>query len=81
MPGPEESAGRVRANVTKRSASGALVMKHFSPSIIQSSPSRTARVRSPAGFDPAPGSVRANDATTSPDAIRSSHVAFWASVP
>ena len=47
----------------------------------QSSPSRTARVRRPDGLEPAPGSVSANEATTSPEAIRSSHVAFCSSVP
>ena len=81
MPGPVESAGRVRANTTNSPAVGALVMKRFSPSMIQSSPSRTAAVRRPAGLEPAPGSVRAKEATTSPAAIRSSHCAFCSSVP
>ena len=65
MPGPSSSAGRVRAKTTNRSATGALVMNRFSPVITQSSaPSRTALVRRPAGFDPAPGSVSAKEATS-----------------
>ena len=81
MPGPFSSAGRVRAKTTNRSANGAFVMKRFWPSITQSSPSRLAVVRSPAGLDPAPDSVRANDATTSPEAILSSHCLRCTSVP
>lgn len=75
------SAGRVRANTTKRLATGALVMKRFCPEITQLSPSRTALVRRPAGLDPAPGSVSAKDATTSPDAIDSNQRDFCSSVP
>ncbi len=81
MPVPDSSAGRVRANTTNRSADGALVMNRFWPSMIQSSPSRTARVCSPAGLEPAPCSVSANEATTWPAASRSSQVAFCSSVP
>jgi hypothetical protein len=83
MPVPDASAGRVRANTTNRSADGALVMNRFWPSMIQSSPSssRPARVCSPAGLEPAPGSVSANDATTSPEASRPSQAAFCSSVP
>ena len=47
----------------------------------QSSPSAVAVVRRPAGFDPAPGSVSANEATTSPEAIPGSHRVFCSSVP
>ncbi len=81
MPAPLSSAGRVRAKVTNRSASGALVIQRLSPLRTHSSPSRTAVVRSPAGLEPAPGSVSAKDATTSPDASRPSHSAFCSSVP
>lgn len=49
------------------------------PEMIQSSPSRVAVVRSPAGSEPAPGSVSANEAT-SPSARRGSHCCFCASV-
>ena len=38
-------------------------------------------MRRPAGLDPAPGSVNAKEATTSPEAIRSSHSFFCSSVP
>ena len=45
-------------------------MNRFWPVITQvRPPSRTALVRKPAGFEPAPGSVSANDATTSPEAM------------
>ena len=81
MPVPDLSAGRVRANTTNRSADGALVMKRFWPSMIQSPPSRTARVCNPDGSEPAPGSVSANEAITWPAASRSSQVAFCWSVP
>jgi hypothetical protein len=85
MPVPDASAGRVRANTTNRSADGALVMNRFCPSMIQSpvesSSTRPARVCSPAGLDPAPGSVSANEATTAPEASRPSQAAFCSSVP
>ena len=46
------------------------LMNHLSPSITQSSPSRTARVSSMAGSEPAPGagSVMAKQERTSPRA-------------
>ena len=82
MPGPSSSAGRVRAKTMNRSAIGALVMNRFcSVDDPISSPSRTAFVRRPDGFEPAPGSVSANEATTSPVAMRSSQRAFCSSVP
>ena len=81
MPVPEAEAGAVRANTTNRPASVALVMNCFLPSMTQPSPSAVALVLSPAGFDPAPGSVSANDATISPEAIPGSHRAFCSSVP
>lgn len=56
-------------------------MNCFCPEITQCSPSRTALVRSPDGLEPAPGSVSANDATTSPEAMPSSQRAFCSSVP
>ena len=45
-------------------------MNRFWPLITHCPPSRTAFARRPAGFEPAPGSVSANDATTSPEAMR-----------
>ena len=80
MPAPSSSAGRVRAKTMNKSATGALVMKRFCPLMIQSEPSRTAFVRRPDGFDPAPDSVSANEATR-PDTIGSSQRAFCSSVP
>ena len=81
MPVPALGAGAVRANTTNRSASVALVMNCLPPSMTQPSPSAVAVVRRPAGFDPAPGSVSAKEATTSPEAIPGSQRAFCSSVP
>jgi hypothetical protein len=81
MPGSAPAASRVRAKTTNSPAIGALVMNRLAPLITHSPESRTARVRSPAGLEPAPGSVRAKDATTSPEASRSSQAAFCSSVP
>ena len=54
-------AGAVRAKTTNRPASVAFVMNCLLPLMIQSSPSGFAVVLRPAGLDPAPGSVSAND--------------------
>jgi hypothetical protein len=81
MPGSFGCGSRVRAKTMNRSAMGALVMNCLCPSITQVSPSRRARVRRPAGLEPAPGSVRAKEATTSPAAMRSSQVFFCSAVP
>ena len=51
------------------------------PSRIQSSPSRRARVRIPAGFEPKSGSVRPKHPIASPAAIRGSHACFCCSLP
>ncbi|MDT7707011.1 MAG: hypothetical protein QOG20_2618 [Pseudonocardiales bacterium] len=61
-------------------------MYFFCPSITQWSPTRRARVRRPAGLDPAPGSTRAATATAtaatiSQEAIRVGPSFFCASVP
>ena len=69
------------ANATNRSAIGALVMNRFCPLMIQPSSVRVAVLRMPDGSDPASGSVSANEATTRPSAIASSHRFFCASVP
>ena len=71
----------MRAKTTNRPASVALVMNSLLPSMTQSSPSAVAVVLRPEGFDPAPGSVSANEATTSPEAIPGSHRDFCSSVP
>ena len=81
IPGPASSAGRVRANTMNRSATGALVMYCLDPSITHDALSRIALVFSPDGLEPAPGSVSAKDATTSPEAMGSSHRLFCSSVP
>lgn len=81
MPRVRGASGSVRAKTMKTSASGALVMYRLAPLITQSSPSRWARVVSVDGSDPASGSVSANDARTSPEAILGSHSAFCSSVP
>ena len=57
------------------------MIHRFCPEITQPSRSRTALVRSPDGLDPAPGSVNAKEATTSPAAIGSSQRDFCSSVP
>ena len=74
-------AGAVRAKTTNSPAVVALVMNCFEPSITHPSPSGVAVVRRPAGFEPAPGSVSANEATTSPEAIPGSQRSCCSSVP
>jgi hypothetical protein len=71
----------VRAKTMSTSAQFALVMKRFCPSMTYASPSRTARVRSPLGSEPASGSVSANDATSSPLANPGRYCCFCRSVP
>src|SRR5690606_28631577 len=79
IPGPDSDGGCVRANTTNNPASVALVMNCLVPSITQPSPSGSAAVRRLAGFDPAPGSVSANDATFSAEARPGSDLAFCSS--
>jgi hypothetical protein len=57
MPPSEPFSGSVTANTITKSASLPPVMKIFSPLMIQSSPSRTARVLMLRASEPAPGSV------------------------
>ena len=57
MPPRLPFCGSVTASTTATSATGALWMKIFSPLMIQSSPSRTARVLMLRASEPAPGSV------------------------
>jgi hypothetical protein len=49
--------------------------------MVQPSPVQLAVLRIPDGSEPASGSVNANDASTRPSAIGSSHRCFCASVP
>ena len=51
------------------------------PLITQSSPSRLARVRMPAGLDPKSASVSPKQPMASPVAIRGSQVVFCSSLP
>ena len=57
------------------------MIQRFCPEITQPSPDAVALVRRPDGLEPAPGSVSAKEATTSPPAIGSSQRAFCSSVP
>lgn len=59
----------------------ALVMKHFSPSNTQCSPSRRAVVRMAATSLPASGSVMPMAAMAWPLRTASRQRAFWASLP
>ncbi len=82
MPGPSESAGRLLGEDDNRSAVGALVMNRFWPGDHPAVPVPNGLgTRNPAGFEPAPDSVSAKDATTSPEAIPSSQRLFCSSVP
>ena len=69
----------------KSPAVGAFVMNRLPPLMTHPSPSGSdtvvAVVRRPAGLEPAPGSVNANDATVSPLAMPGSHRARCSSVP
>ena len=59
----------------------AFVMNIFEPSITQSPPSSRAVVRVAPASDPAPGSVRPNAASRSPEASAGSHPAAARRVP
>jgi hypothetical protein len=63
------------------SATDPLVIHIFVPLITQSSPSRLARVRIPAGLEPKSGSVSPKQPMASPVAIRGSQVVFCSSLP
>ena len=56
---PRAPSPPVRANTKANDAQDPSVMKIFEPESTQSSPSRSARVRSDAGSEPASGSVSA----------------------
>jgi hypothetical protein len=62
-------SGSVTANTITKSASLPPVMKTFSPLMIQSLPSRTARVRMLRASEPAPGSVIAKQDRRSPSMV------------
>ena len=68
------------AKTTKMSATPALVIKHFLPLIMYSSPTSFAVVLPEATSEPASGSVRAN-APQPPGQMTSAYIFFCASVP
>ena len=71
----------VRAHTTATSATVPLVIHILVPSRTQSSPSRLAAVRMPAGFEPKSGSVRPKQPIASPVAMRGSHSCLCSSEP
>src|SRR5829696_5536738 len=71
----------VRANRMPSSLWCAPELQTFCPSTTHSSPSRNARVRSPARSDPAPGSLNSWHHTSSPRSSAGRYRCFCASVP
>ena len=71
----------VRAHTVATSAMLPLVIHILLPVRIQSEPSRTARVRMPAGLEPKSGSVSPKQPIASPPASRGSHSSFCSSEP
>ena len=71
----------VCAHTVATSAMPPLVIHILEPLRIQSSPSRTARVRMSDGLDPKSGSVRPKQPMASPAASRGSHSCFCSSDP
>ncbi len=71
----------VRAHTTATSATEPLVIHIFVPSSTQSSPSRRARARMPAGLEPKSGSVSPKQPIASPAAICGSHSLLCSSLP
>src|SRR5439155_22083852 len=76
---PSDSS--VLAHTTATSATPPLVIHIFVPDTIQSSPSRFAHVRIPAGLEPASGSVRPKQPTTRPAAMSGSQRCLCSSDP
>jgi hypothetical protein len=69
-------SSEVWAQTMATSATEPLVIHILVPLITQSSPSRRARVRMPAGLEPKSGSVRPKQPISSPAAIPGSQVCF-----
>ena len=70
------------AKTTAKAAPSAPLENHLWPSITHSSPSRTARVRSSVGSEPATsGSVIEKNDRTSPETSGRRKRSFWSSVP
>ena len=78
---PLAPSSSVCAQTTATSATEPLVIHILVPLSTQSSPSRLARVRMPAGLEPKSGSVRPKQPIASPAAIRGSQVCFCSSLP
>ena len=71
----------LRAHTTATSASEPLVIHIFEPLRTQLSPLRLARVRIPAGLEPASGSVRPKQPIVVPAAMPGSQRSFCSSEP
>ena len=71
----------VRAQTTATSARDPLVIHILAPSRTQFSPTRLARVRMPAGLEPASGSVRPKQPIVVPAAMPGSQRSFCSSEP
>ena len=71
----------LRAHTTATSATEPLVIHIFEPLSTQPEDVFFARVRMPAGFDPASGSVRPKQPIVSPAAIPGSQRSFCSSLP
>ncbi|CAN5778311.1 hypothetical protein BH24ACT8_BH24ACT8_11530 [soil metagenome] len=71
----------VCAQTTATEATDPLVIHILVPSSTQSSPSRRARVRMPAGSEPWSGSVSPKQPIASPRAIAGSHCCLCSSLP
>ena len=81
MPRCLGASGSVRTSSSHQSATCASVVQIFWPVMTQSSPSRTAVVRSDARSEPASGSEKPWHQMSSPRRIRGSSAVFWSSVP
>ncbi len=75
------ASGSVRTKVSSTSESCAPEVHTFCPLTTKWSPSRTARVRSPARSDPAPGSLIPSEAVMSPRSSGMAHFCFCSGVP
>ena len=78
---PLTLSSSVRAHTTATSASEPLVIHIFEPFRTQPSPDRFARVRIPAGLEPASGSVSPKQPIVSPAAMPGSQRSFCSSLP
>ena len=75
------TSGFVRASSIPHFERWATVVHTFWPLMIQSSPSRSARIASPATSEPADGSLNIWHQTSSPEKMRGRRSRFISSVP